>query len=50
MTGLVSVDHYDDYIVQLKRYNSKIHTTKTISYAIVQVKSIIKGKRALFSG
>ena len=51
MTGLVSVDRYDDYVVQLKRKthykNNQLSDCATIN---PKVNSVINGKRALFSG
>ena len=54
MTGLVSVDRDDDYVVQLKTQwqnthckNNQLSDCATIN---PNVNSVINGKRALFSG
>ena len=55
MTGLVSVDRNDDYVVQLKTHrqkkthckNNQLSNCATIN---PKVNSVINGKRALFSG
>ena len=54
MTGLVSVDRDDDYVVQLKTQwqnthckNNQLSDSATINS---NVNSVINGKRALFSG
>ena len=54
MTGLVSVDRDDDYVVQLKTRRQKTHSKnyQLSDCAIINpnVNSVINGKRALFSG
>ena len=54
MTGLVSVDRDDDYVVQLKTQRQKTHckNNQLSDYAAINpnVNSVINGKRALFSG
>ena len=54
MKGLVSVDRDDDYVVQLKMQQQKTHckANQLSDCASINpnVKSVINGKRALFSG
>ena len=54
MTGSVSVDHDDDYVVQLRTQRQKIHckNNQLSDSATINpnVNSVINGKRALFSG
>ena len=53
MTGLVSVDRDDDYVVQLKTLRQKTHykNNQLSDCATINpnVNSVINGKRALFS-
>ena len=54
MTGLVSVDREDDYVVQLKTQRQKTHCKnnqlRDCASINPNVNSVINGKRALFSG
>ena len=50
MTGLVSVDRDDDYVVQLKTQRQKKHTVSDCASINPNANSVINGKRALFSG
>ena len=50
MTGYVSVDRDDDYVVQLKTQRQKKHTVSDCASINPNANSIINGKRALFSG
>ena len=54
MTGLVSVDRDDDYVVQLKTQRQKTHckNNQLSDCASINpnVHSVINGKCALFSG
>ena len=54
MTGLVSADHYGDYVVQLKTHRQKSHykNNQLCECATInpKVNSLIDGKHALLSG
>ena len=54
MTGLVSVEHDDDYVVQLKTQRQKTHCKNNqlsdCTTMNPNVNSVINGKHALFSG
>ena len=54
MTGLVTVDGNDDYVVQLKTQGQKTHCEKNqlsdCATINPNVNSVINGKCALFSG
>ena len=54
MTRLKSIDHDDDYVVQLKteRQNTHCKNNQLSDCATINpnVKSVINGKRVLFSG
>ena len=54
MTGLVSEDRDDNYVVQIKTQQQKTHCKNNqlsdCATINLNVNSVIKGKRALFSG
>ena len=53
MTGLVSADRYEDYVLQFKTHRQKAHYKNNQLYECItiypKVNSVLDGKHALFS-